>query len=65
MNILERRKADIFSICIFNRLRNFRPNFFPFFFHDPQRPQNELNLLISVISIFAWLSPFIANLFHF
>jgi len=32
MNIMERRKVDIFSICVFNNLRNFRLNFHPFFF---------------------------------
>jgi len=32
MNIMERRKADIFSICVFNNLRNFHRNFHYFFF---------------------------------
>jgi hypothetical protein len=33
---LERRKTDIFSICVFNNLRNFRLDFRPLFFHDPR-----------------------------
>ena len=32
MNIMERRKADIFSICVFNNLKKFSLNFYPFFF---------------------------------
>ena len=32
MNIMERRKTGIFSICVFNNLRNFRLIFIPFFF---------------------------------
>ena len=32
MNIMERPKVDIFSICVFNNLSNFSLNFYPFFF---------------------------------
>ncbi len=32
MNILERRKADIFSIFVFNNLKQLSPIFHPFFF---------------------------------
>ena len=32
MNIMERRKTGIFSICVFNNLKNSSLNFYPFFF---------------------------------
>jgi len=32
MNIMERRKVDIFSICVFNNLRYFLLNSHPLFF---------------------------------
>jgi hypothetical protein len=65
MNIVERRKADIFSICVFNNLRNFRLNFHPFFFPRPHALKNQLNLLISMTSISAEFSRLIANPFRF
>jgi len=32
MNIMERRKAGIFSVCVFNNLKKYSLNFSPFFF---------------------------------
>ncbi len=65
MNVVERRKADIFSICVFNNLRNPRPIFNSLFFQRPWPLRNQVNLLISMTSISARFSRSIANPFCF
>jgi len=42
INIVERQKVDIFSICIFNDLQGFCPIFLPFFLSSRSPPKHRI-----------------------
>jgi hypothetical protein len=65
MDIVERRKADISSICVFNNLMKFCLIFYPFFFRDPRHPPNQLNILFSMTYVFQHFPLFVVKPFHF
>ena len=48
MNIMERRKSDIFSAFVFNKLMNLNANFHPFYFMA-MASEDRLSILVSVI----------------
>ena len=67
INIVERRKSDIFSAFVFNNLKQFTPIFRPLFFpHDPgYRGQANYfifnNIDFYVVFALHWLTPFFSD----